>query len=184
MGFKEGESPPSTEQVKPTTDNEPNDGDDSEHDDDAEEHGREYEQSNPIETETLTINQLDGNDTISSESSTRSCHSIPVHISNRNPGNVTHVFQGPHNLHPIKRNNKFSQTFILPKLCNINPQSVYNKKEEFLTFVEQMESDVIFMSKSWERLENILEEVMMPLEDHTIISNVHQRVGRGGEGLH
>ena len=65
-------------------------------------------------------------------------------------------------------------------MCNINPQSVYNKKEEFVTFVEQMESDVIFMSESWERLEYTLEEVMMPLEDHTIISNVHQREGRGG----
>ena len=93
---------------------------------------------------------------------------------------MTHVYQGPQNLHAIKRNNKFSQTLILPKLCNINPQSVYNKKEEFVTFVEQMESDVIFMSESWERLEYTLEEVMMPLEDHTMISNVHQREGRGG----
>ena len=43
-----------------------------------------------------------------------------------------------------------------------------------------MESDVIFMSESWERLNFTLEEVMRPLVDHTVISNVHQREGRGG----
>ena len=36
------------------------------------------------------------------------------------------------------------------------------------------------MSESWERLELTLEEIMRPLEDHTVISNVHQRGGRGG----
>ena len=36
------------------------------------------------------------------------------------------------------------------------------------------------MSESWERLNYTLEEVMRPLEDHTVISNVHQRDGRGG----
>jgi hypothetical protein len=95
---------------------------------------------------------------------------------------MTNVYQGPQNLHTITRNNKFSETFHLPKLCNINPQSVYNKKEDFLTFVEQMECDIIFMSESWERLEYTLEEVMRPLEYHTVKSNVHQRQGRGGRG--
>jgi hypothetical protein len=43
-----------------------------------------------------------------------------------------------------------------------------------------MESDIIFISESWERSELTLEEIMKPLNDHTVISNVHQRGGRGG----
>ena len=46
--------------------------------------------------------------------------------------------------------------------------------------MEQMESDIIFISESWERSELTLEEIMKPLNDHTVISNVHQRGGRGG----
>ena len=103
-----------------------------------------------------------------------------MHITNRNTVNHSTLNFGPKNLHTVKRSNKFSHAFHLPKLCNINPQSVYNKREEFVTFVENMESDVIFMSESWERSNFTLEEVMRPLVDHTVISNVHQREGRGG----
>ena len=103
-----------------------------------------------------------------------------MHITYRNNINVSTVHFGPQNLHTVKRSNKFSHAFHLPKLCNINPQSVYNKQEEFLTFVEYMDCDVIFMSESWERFNFTLEEVMRPLVDHTVISNVHQREGRGG----
>ena len=97
MGFKEGQSPPSTECVKPAANDEHDDGDDSEHDVDDEEHGREYEQVKPREIEGVNINQLDGNDSLSSESSTGSCNNIPVHITNRNPVNISHGYQGPQN---------------------------------------------------------------------------------------
>ena len=71
------------------------------------------------------------------------------------------------------------QTLNLPILANINPRSVYNKVDEFHTFVEEQEVDLVFMSESWEREELKLEEIIK-LEDHIIISNVHQRTGKGG----
>ena len=39
---------------------------------------------------------------------------------------------------------------------------------------------MIFMSESWERPGHTLDVVMEPLKDHVVISNVHQRQGRGG----
>ena len=43
-----------------------------------------------------------------------------------------------------------------------------------------MACDIIFMSESWERHDLTLEEIMRPLKDHTVISNVHQQQGGGG----
>ena len=57
------------------------------------------------------------------------------------------------NLTVVKRSNKLIQTMNLPIIANINPRSIYNKVNEFKTFVEQKEVDIIFMSESWEREE-------------------------------
>ena len=67
----------------------------------------------------------------------------------------------------------------LPKLCNINPRSVYNKKEEFHALVKEEDLDLIFISESWEREYLPLDEIIR-LETHTVVSNVHQRTGMGG----
>ena len=72
------------------------------------------------------------------------------------------------------------QSLYLPSLCNINPQSVYNKRTEFITFVKERECDVIFISESHERADLTLDQIMLDLEDHVVISNVHQRRGKGG----
>ena len=79
----------------------------------------------------------------------------------------------------IKRDNKVIQALNLPTICNLNPRSVYNKTNEFHTFVEQEEIDLLFMSESWEREHLTLDEIIK-LENHTIISNVSQRTGTGG----
>ena len=79
----------------------------------------------------------------------------------------------------IKRNDKVTQVLNLPNICNLNPRSVYNKVEEFHTFVEQEEIDLLFMSESWERDYLTLDQIIK-LDDHTIISNVSQRTGNGG----
>ena len=83
------------------------------------------------------------------------------------------------NLTVIKRNNKLTQALDLPTICNLNPRSVYNKVDEFHTFVEQESVDLLFMSESWER-DNLTLDKIIKLEDHTIISNVSQRTGAGG----
>ena len=149
---------------------------------DESEHDEYNDADEPTKTLNKNIPQFDGNATFSSDSSTHSQYRIPVHTTNRNSKLANNIVLGPQNLHTIKRSNKFAQTLHLPKIFNINPHSVYNKKDQFVTFVDQMEFDLIFMSESWERLELTLEEIMRPLEDHTVISNVHQRGGRG-EGL-
>ena len=61
----------------------------------------------------------------------------------------------------------------------MNPRSVYNKLDEFHTFVEEEEIDCIFMSESWERDYLTLDKVIK-LDDHIVISNVSQRKGKGG----
>ena len=63
------------------------------------------------------------------------------------------------NIKVIKRNDKVAQALNLPTLCNLNPRSVYNKADEFHTFVEQEEVDVLFMSESWERDNLILDRL-------------------------
>ena len=77
------------------------------------------------------------------------------------------------------KNSKFFQALSLPTLCNMNPRSVYNKIDEFHTFVEEEEIDLLFMSESWERSYLTLDQIIK-LEDHVVISNVSQRVGKGG----
>ena len=83
------------------------------------------------------------------------------------------------NLKVIKRSNKNIQALCLPTICNMNPRSVYNKADEFHIFVEEEEVDLLLMSESWERDNKTLDEIIK-LENHTIISNVSQRKGKGG----
>ena len=83
------------------------------------------------------------------------------------------------NLITVQRSDRIFQALNLPKVLNLNPRSIYNKLEEFVTFVQEEEVDLICMSESWEREELTLNEVIK-LDDHVIISNVHQRNGVGG----
>ena len=83
------------------------------------------------------------------------------------------------NLIVVKRSNKVIQALSLPRVLNINPRSIYNKSEEFVTFVKEEEVDLICMSESWEREELTLDEIIV-IDDYDVISNVHQRVGKGG----
>ena len=71
------------------------------------------------------------------------------------------------------------QAFSLPTICNLNPRSIYNKIEEFHTFVEEEDVDLVLMSESWER-ENQTLDVIIKLEHFSVISNVSQRKEKGG----
>ena len=75
--------------------------------------------------------------------------------------------------------NKFLQALQLPVIANMNPRSVYNKVDEFHTFIKEEEVDLLFMSESWER-EHLQLDQIIHLENHTVISNVYQRTGKGG----
>ena len=64
-------------------------------------------------------------------------------------------------------------------MINLNPRSVYNKRNEFHTLVSKLNVDLIYMSESWEHEDLTLDQII-DLEDHKFISNVHQRTGMGG----
>ena len=74
---------------------------------------------------------------------------------------------------------KVGQALHLPKVMNLNPRSAMNKIEELTTFIEEEEIDVAFISESHDRDNKRLED-KINLEDHVVISNIHQRQGKGG----
>jgi hypothetical protein len=105
---------------------------------------------------------------------------IPVIINQRKTKfKANDKVQNKTNLKTIKRSNKLMQALNLPTVMNVNPRSVYNKAAEFHDFVEEELIDCIFMSESWERPEQPLDEIIR-LPNHTVISNPHQRKGVGG----
>ena len=68
----------------------------------------------------------------------------------------------------------------LPVVVNLNPRSIYNKKNEYRTMMEQLEVDCCFISKSWDRDNNSLEQIIS-MEGYQIVKNVMQRTGKGGK---
>ena len=68
----------------------------------------------------------------------------------------------------------------LPSVMHINPLSVYNKVNEFLTLVEQYLSDLICMSETWERV-NLPLESLIKLDGYNVITAVNPRNFRGGK---
>ena len=74
---------------------------------------------------------------------------------------------------------KLSQALDLPKVMNLNPRSAMNKVNELETFIKEEEIDIAFISESHDRENKRLED-HINLEDHEVISNIHQREGKGG----
>ena len=79
----------------------------------------------------------------------------------------------------VKRSNKVGQALSLPKILNVNPRSIYNKVNEYATFVEEHEIDVTIMSETWER-EGISLESLLKTDETEVISNYSQRKEKGG----
>ena len=63
---------------------------------------------------------------------------------------------------------------------NINPRSNYNKDEYFCLLLDMFESDVIFISDSWDWRDHPLDEVIKK-EHFQIIKNNFQRDFKGGK---
>ena len=128
------------------------------------------------------ITQLDGlNDSFSSTSSV-TAQEIPV-ISNKNqfehrPRYRPRKSRKPRIVCTVKRSNNQLEALSLPTMMNINPRSIYNKSDEFHTLVTELEVDLITMSESWER-ESLPLDQLIKLDNYQVISNVHQRTGKG-----
>jgi len=79
----------------------------------------------------------------------------------------------------VKRSNKVGQALSLPKILNLNPRSIYNKVNEYVTFVEEQEVDLTIMSETWER-EGLSLENLLKTDETEVISNYSQRKQKGG----
>ena len=62
---------------------------------------------------------------------------------------------------------------------NLNPNSAMNKLEELKTFIEEQSIDIGFISESHDRENKKLEDHFV-LENYKVVSNIHQRDGKGG----
>ena len=150
----------------------------------------------PFYDDDLPIPQFDGNISLVSTDS-NNCESESVHINiskyhecnDPQPIPVLITERPPKpSLLPrtsavrvIKYNSKKVVTATqLPIIVNLNPRSVYNKKEEFKTMIEQLEVDCCCISESWDRKDSSLEKVIQ-MEGYQIVKNVVQRKGRGGK---
>ena len=63
---------------------------------------------------------------------------------------------------------------------NVNSRSVYNKANEFVTMVEQYQSDLILMSESWDRIKEPLETIIK-IDGYKVYTAVNPRSFRGGK---
>ena len=55
------------------------------------------------------------------------------------------------NLTVVKRSNKILSPSNLPRLMILNPRSIYNKVDDFVSFEEGEKIDIVCMSESHER---------------------------------
>ena len=106
-------------------------------------------------------------------------YSIPVQVSQRE-NRVPEKCQRIPIRKVIKRSNRLLKALNVPSVMNINPRSVYNKVNEFLTLVEQYESDLIFMSETWDRVNQPLENLIQ-IDGYKVVTAVNPRNFKGGK---
>ena len=80
----------------------------------------------------------------------------------------------------IQRNNKLLEAVQLPIVLNLNPRSLYNKAEEFRLLIEQTNCNLCFISESWDRNNEGLEEII-EMENFRFVKNQLQREEQGGK---
>ena len=105
------------------------------------------------------MNQLDGNVSISSESSSFSSDNkivadgeIPVIIGNRPPQSLSNVnVKHPRVLKTIRRDNKAVQGMSLPVISNYNMRSIFPKIDSFAEDFFERGTELSFLSEIWEK---------------------------------
>ena len=134
------------------------------------------------------IYQVDGNisldsSTISEDSSFSSqpdTGSIPVIITRCRPAKPNVQSRKTANTVIICQNKKVFTATQLPTVINLNPRSVYNKRNEFKDMMKQLDVDICCMSESWDKKKFDLEKVIQ-MDGYQIVKNVLQREGNGGK---
>ena len=127
------------------------------------------------------IFQVDGNISLSDIELDNS--PITVRISDRNESQPGIKTRRNRELITIKRNNKLVDAVNLPVIVMLNPRSLYNKQSEFRTLIEQSETDVCFISETWDRSHNngALISDLLEIEGFKWVQNVVQRKRKGGK---
>ena len=105
---------------------------------------------------------------------------IPVHITLQRKNPATVVIRPKPVRKIVRRNNKILKAIKLPKVMNLNPRSIYNKAEEFCLLLDMYETDICFMSETWDRADKPLEDIIKK-ENYKIIKNPVQRTFKGGK---
>ena len=84
----------------------------------------------------------------------------------------------------IRRNNKLIEAINLPKVITLNPRSLYNKKKQFCTLIDQTEADICFVSETWDRShlpKGVTLSECIQMENYEWVQNVIQRNRNGGK---
>ena len=63
----------------------------------------------------------------------------------------------------------------LPVILNVNPRSLFNKQENFKTYVKERQVEIVCVSESWETEENRIEKIFNDV--YAVISNPYVRRG-------
>ena len=144
---------------------------------------------------TFILPQIDGNFSLLSSESTISQNlddlyhhglKIPVHVSHFRAPRSQNIQLGSNksNITTIRRNNKHLEATNLPSIMSLNPRSLYNKQSSFKTLIEQTDTDVCFVSETWERSHSksgkLLSEVL-DIDGYQWVNNIVQRNARGGK---
>ena len=130
----------------------------------------------------IAIPQFDGNISLNSldcSEITEESQKIPVIIFGRPSSQIKE--QRVQTI--IKVNQKSKKVLVanqLPVVVNLNPRSIYNKKKEYCTMMEQLEVDCCFISESWDRDNQSLEQTIK-MDGYQVVKNVKQRSGQGGK---
>ena len=103
---------------------------------------------------------------------------IPIIVSDRKYPRLK--VRPPQCLKRIHRSNKLLEAVQLPVVLNLNPRSLYNKAEEFKLLIEQTNCKLCFISESWDRVDEGLEEII-EMENFRLIKNPLQRDEQGGK---
>ena len=129
----------------------------------------------------LPIPQYDGNVTLDSDYESESDnYPIPVIITNSRPSKLCVSPRKTCNIPVRYQSKKVFTATQLPVIVNLNPRSVYNKRQEFKDMMKQLDVDICCMSESWDRKNKGLEKVIN-MDGYHIVKNVVQRTGKGGK---
>ena len=82
--------------------------------------------------------------------------------------------KAPRCLITIKRNDNFITANTLPKVLMVNPRSLYNKVNEFKTFLKEQDIDLALISEIWERQNQPLDSIIK-IDNFKFVSYPHQR---------